>query len=336
MMTGQLDKVLLLLAACIIRGSPRILASFGGAVVAFQPPVARRNRIFLPSSVLLYNSVVHHVEHHTINNCMSCIEVKISLPLIGTVTLLEATAETQEVLVDLAIEDDVENLPSGDPYGAVLWPASITIASHLLEQQDLLLRGQRILELGTGTGLISIAAAMGGAKSVLATDYEPIPLAILEYAARHLNGIDAGTDDTSSVLETRLLDFCDSESPLPPADVVVAADVMYEPKTGKALAHRVLEALAAGCRVLIGDSPGRPGRPAFLSELHTLGLNDATFTDRVGTTVTGARHELICGKTSRTVTPQPEDLIVAVMELHPSDYPDAVAAFIANTKMRVI
>ena len=226
-------------------------------------------------------------EHHTIDESIDCVEVKLSLPIIGTVTLLEATAEAQEVLVNQAIEDDLEHLPSGDPYGAVLWPASTTIASYLLENKESLLKNKRILELGSGTGLISIAATLGGAASVLATDYERIPLKILDYAAYNLNGIDVGT-----VLDMQLFDLCDDTQRLPTEDfdLIVAADVMYEPGTGKALAHRVLEALAGGCHVLIGDSPGRAGRPAFLSELKKLGLDKALFEDRVGSTVTGHRR----------------------------------------------
>jgi ubiquitin carboxyl-terminal hydrolase L5 len=33
--------------------------------------------------------------------------------------------------------------------------------------------------IGAGTGLVSITAALGGAKYVIATDYEPIPLTLL-------------------------------------------------------------------------------------------------------------------------------------------------------------
>lgn len=262
-----------------------------------------------------------NAEHHTINGNIDCVEIRLTLPEIGSVTLLEATAEAQEVLVNQAIEDDLEHLPSGDPYGSVLWPASTTIASHLLQRNHL--QNKRILELGTGTGLISLAATLGGAKSVLATDYESIPLKILEYAAQNLNGIDVG-----DVLNMKLFDLCDFSTPLPTdiVDVVVAADVMYEPATGKALAHRVLEALAGDCRVLIGDSPGRAGRPDFLAELKRLGLEDAHFVDFIGSTVTGDRHDLICGASSKTVSSVPEELVVAVMELDPADYKEAIRA----------
>ena len=59
---------------------------------------------------------------------------------------------------------------------------------------------------------------------------------------------------------------------------------MYEPATGRAVARRVVEALSRGSRVVIGCSPGRPGRPAFLEELREIvpGIQ-ADFVDAEGT-----------------------------------------------------
>ena len=81
-----------------------------------------------------------------------------------------------------------------DLYGAVLWPSSSAVASYLLTNvsnadgnEDFPLKGLSILELGAGNGLASIAASLGGASSVLATDYEQLPLHLLEYAKSHLN-----------------------------------------------------------------------------------------------------------------------------------------------------
>jgi predicted nicotinamide N-methyase len=283
-------------------------------------------------------------------------EVTLELPVVGLVTVLEATAESQEVLVNLAlgadadVDTDVDNngdsvsnggitaqqkeqqqqLQSGDIYGAVLWPASLAIASHLLTAVNI--RDLTVLELGAGTGLVSMAACAGGARHVLATDYERIPLQLLQYAATNLNpNISFSSDDTDSdsnsrsnnggaegvVLECKLLDMCDTKTVLPYADWVVAADIMYEPATGRAMAVRALEALQNGSRVLIGDSPGRAGRPAFLQELERLGVKGAAFVDTVGSTVTGERHELICGKGSTTNSREPQELTVAIMELDP-------------------
>jgi predicted nicotinamide N-methyase len=225
----------------------------------------------------------------------------------------------------------------GDPYGAVLWPASSAVANHLLNEfihssssssslnsKDKL----SILELGAGTGLISIAAAISGRFGhILATDYERIPLDLLEYAANHLNqGLDIHDDDDNDVLkkcerlnsiQTDLFDICNHDIPLPPADIVVAADIMYEPKTGRAMAVRAVEALRRGSRVIVGCSPGRPGRLSFHEEMKRLLPNmKIEFKDTVGQTCSGPRHELICGKGSESISAIPKELSVALMDLH--------------------
>jgi hypothetical protein len=60
-----------------------------------------------------------------------------------------------------------------------------------------------------------IAEALGGAK-VLATR----ALTLIQYAAARFHNLS---------IETKLLDICDSDTLLPMADLVVAADIMYRP-----------------------------------------------------------------------------------------------------------
>jgi predicted nicotinamide N-methyase len=104
-----------------------------------------------------------------------------------------ATASSQDLLVDMALSVDESEpldridqlkLYKGDPYGAVLWPAASALAQYLLTKvsEQTKLSELKILELGTGTGLVSLVAALAGAKHVLATDYEPVPLNILKHA----------------------------------------------------------------------------------------------------------------------------------------------------------
>ena len=68
-------------------------------------------------------------------------------------------------------------------------------------------------------------------------------------------------------LKTSLLDFSDSE--LPAADLVVAADLLYLRSTSQALARSCVAALRSGASVLVGDT-GRPGRKAFLEALEPI------------------------------------------------------------------
>jgi predicted nicotinamide N-methyase len=215
-----------------------------------------------------------------------CREVKIDIDFVGQVSILEATADSQNELVDMALATEEEiasqsegtdnlQLRAGDPYGAVLWPAASAVANHLLNDisDELAIGGKslkeiKLLELGTGTGLVSLAAAIGGVSNIMATDYEDVPLKLLDFAAKNINGKGDGDSDGGSIaveerqenlsnIKTFLFDICDHDTPLPSADIVVAADIMYEPKTGIAMAHRVVEALKYGSRVIVGCSPGR-------------------------------------------------------------------------------
>jgi len=277
--------------------------------------------------------------HYHIVNGIECVEVPIELPSLGRVTVLEATAASQEYLVNMALEvdedhedsssssslsSDLEKLNAGDPYGAVLWPAAYAIAEKLLSDPNYRskLQHQTILELGAGTGLVSLALSLAGAKHVIATDYETIPLKLMEYSARYLNPKIVSTNTCLQIedhsISYQLLDMRDYSSPLPAADVVVATDIMYEPKTGTAMARRAVEALQRGSTVLVGDSPGRPGRQAFLEELKRLGVQDFAFVDTIGFTCSGPRHELICGKGSTSVSNNPQGMKVAVMQLDPN------------------
>lgn len=216
--------------------------------------------------------------HVLMNDQLKCQERCIEFPTLGKVRVLEATEESQEHLEQTAMaialnlatknDDDKPLMKEGDVYGATVWPSSSAVAKYLLEQkQDW--SNTTVVELGAGPGLVSIVAALKGAH-VIATDLEPFPLEMARYAASTFHNV---------TLETQILDLCDYEkTPLPTvdgaADIVVAADVNYLEETAVGLAHRTAQALAQGSRVIIGDSPERPGRPVFLETLQELtGIN---------------------------------------------------------------
>jgi predicted nicotinamide N-methyase len=304
----SLHFCLCFLLACL---GPIAVSSFLGPSVRQETFLGRRSFLLKTSNIADISSLEGR---HVVNDII-CREIPMDLPTVGRITILEATAESQEELVDMALllEEEVvqqqnQKLREGDPYGAVLWPAAWAVANYLLTNSTIDLSSCTLLELGTGTGLVSMAAALGGA-TVIATDYETLALELTDYAARTFHNLE---------ISCQILDMCDYETPLPPADLVVAADIMYEPKTGIAMAHRTVEALKRGSRVIVGDSPGRPGRPAFLAKLKELGVVGAEFHETVGRTCSGPRHELICGKGSTSVSATPQDLSVALMDLNPS------------------
>ncbi len=143
------------------------------------------------------------------------------------------------------------------PYGRVLWPSAAMVAEAVLAQRPL--PGLRVLELGAGCGLVSLACAARGAE-VLATDIDSVALADLQRCAQQQR----------LALQTGSFDVC-STAPLPRADIVVVADLLYEPALALAVAARVVQARQHGATVFVGD-PGRAGRAAFVLALGAAGV----------------------------------------------------------------
>lgn len=217
--------------------------------------------------------------------------------------ILEADADSQEKLIEIALENSSKDAEE-DPYGSVLWPAAKTVSLRILSP-NFDLSGKRVLELGTGTGLVSMVAAMGGASSVLATDYNRFALSLLEKAAT-LQKVPPG------ILETQFLDVKDESKELPQADIVLVADMLYDPSLATAVGKRVCEAYNRGSHVIVGNSPNRPGTANFLRICQEKLGFEVKFVPAEGFTVTGHRHDLISG----THTDEERPLETTILELH--------------------
>lgn len=122
--------------------------------------------------------------------------------------------------------------PLLDPFGLVLWPGAVVAAQEMKEYRSIL-SGKRVLLLGSGVGVEAQAAAMLGAKQVIATDIHPTTLKLLQYGAEQ-----AGL---SSIIKTQVLDL-NSVEPLPECDVIVVADVLYNERLSLLVIRRILEA----------------------------------------------------------------------------------------------
>lgn len=128
------------------------------------------------------------------------------------------------------------------PFWAFAWPGGQALARYISDHPNLV-RGKRVLDLGSGSGLLAIAAAKAGAAHVDAADIDPFAIEAMALNAEangvhiHPIGEDIVGDDQNW-------------------DVVLVGDLAYEHE----MAERTtlwLEHLAnKGMRVLIGD-PGR-------------------------------------------------------------------------------
>lgn len=135
------------------------------------------------------------------------------------------------------------------PYWADLWPSGIALAQRVGELD---LRGQRVLELGCGLALPSLAAALAGAD-VLATDWAA--------EAIELVAVNAASNDVS--LDMAVLDWhAESVLAVGSYDLVLAADVLYEERNAVPLLRLLEDVTAPAGEVLVAD-PGRRHAPAF-------------------------------------------------------------------------
>ncbi len=130
------------------------------------------------------------------------------------------------------------------------------------------LRGTRVLELGAGLGLPSLAAALRGAK-VLATDWADDAVALLRANARR----------NSIRLRVKRVRW-DAPGPLlreAPWQLVLGADLLYEERNAAQL-QELLPQL--GGEILIAD-PGRPFAKPFFEQWHVETVADGVYSLRL-------------------------------------------------------
>jgi predicted nicotinamide N-methyase len=137
------------------------------------------------------------------------------------------------------------------PYWADLWPSAKILARALVEENG---RGARLLELGCGSGLVTVAAAIAGYR-VLASDYYEDALEFAE--------ANAGRNVPGGRVDTRMIDWRELPDDLGTFSRVVAADVLYEPRYGDLVADAIAATLDRSGVATVAD-PGRIARDAFI------------------------------------------------------------------------
>ncbi|WP_328308650.1 class I SAM-dependent methyltransferase [Actinomycetospora sp. NBC_00405] len=148
------------------------------------------------------------------------------------------------------------------PFWAFAWVGGQALARHVLDHPDLV-RGRRVLDLASGSGLVAIAALRAGATAAIASDTDARARAAIVLNAQ---ANDVEIDVVGDVL--------DADEPLD-VDVVLAGDVFYEQPMARLVERFCDEAVAAGVDVVVGD-PGREYLPR--RRVSTLGSYDVVGT----------------------------------------------------------
>lgn len=162
------------------------------------------------------------------------------VPLVPEVSLFQA--DKDEGLWDSSGGEYHSDQPP--PFWAFAWAGGQALARYVLDHPDVV-RGKDVLDLGTGSGLVAIAAARSGASRVIASDSDADAIAaVLRNAEANGVSVEGRTGD---VLADRF----------GPIDVVLVGDLFY----GPTMTNRVMRFLRrthtdSGASVLVGD-PGR-------------------------------------------------------------------------------
>jgi len=163
----------------------------------------------------------------------------IAPPLVPEIRLYLAT---EVVPLWKKTEEELAQIGVPPPYWAFAWAGGQALARYVLDNPALV-RGKRVLDIGSGSGLVGLAAAKAGAASVLAADIDAYACAAIALNA------EANSLDIVVTQDDVIGAPCDW-------DIILVGDLFYE----RPLAERLLAWLTPlAVPVLMGD----PGRSYF-------------------------------------------------------------------------
>ena len=142
-------------------------------------------------------------------------------------------------------EEELEAQGVPPPYWAFAWAGGQALARYVLDH-PVLVRGKDVLDFGSGSGLVAIAAAKAGAERVMAADIDPFA-----YAAIKLNAI-----ANTAILGATTSDLIGSDGSW---RTILVGDMCYERPLAERLMDWLTERAHRGALVLLGD----PGRSYF-------------------------------------------------------------------------
>ena len=145
-----------------------------------------------------------------------------------------------------ATERDLREANIAPPFWAFPWAGGQALSRYVLDHPEIV-RGKHVLDLASGSGLVAVAAALGGAAEVVANDIDPMCEAAVLLNAE-LNAVSVSFNGGNLL-----------NGDPPTYDVILAADVFYEQTPAKMFRAMLERCHANGSTILAGD----PGRTYF-------------------------------------------------------------------------
>ena len=215
------------------------------------------------------------------------------LPLHLVTEVMPLWSATADYLTEAGLEP---------PYWAFAWAGGQTVARYILDTPSTV-RGLRVLDFATGSGLVALAAAYAGAAEVVAIDCDPLAIAATTLNAERL-GLQVDARQADVLAEDVSVAWLNS------FDVVTAGDVCFDVAWAPRAIAWLRERAKAGALVLLGD-PGRAYLPTEgLEELARHYIEAVADVDR-SPTMTGVVHRLRADATDAAKSTDEDDSAVA-------------------------
>jgi predicted nicotinamide N-methyase len=136
----------------------------------------------------------------------------------------------------------IEERPSGNQfYGEYIWPSGLFMCDFLKRNPELV-KGKRVLELGSGTGLTGLYAAKLGASHVTLTDFIDFNIENIKRNIKE-NGLERVSEPRWFKWGTNLREQW---------DVIIGSDIIYPAMDKDALINAIKMHLKPGGRCIIG------------------------------------------------------------------------------------
>ncbi|POM74147.1 Nicotinamide N-methyltransferase [Phytophthora palmivora] len=139
-------------------------------------------------------------------------------------------AAGEEFTIDGRVVHIEEIGNSGKGTGLTTWDGSVVLAKYLEHQRRSDIAGSRVVELGGGTGLVGISAALLGARQVILTDLDYVVDNLARNAAETMKLAASTGRPMESDVSTRVLDWFKPPSDLGNIDLLLASDVVWVEK----------------------------------------------------------------------------------------------------------